>query len=115
MLGFFSNRPNWDPPPPPHPQTSGAPPLVPRGDTLLGRGGGGSQFGRGERHCGTLIYVLCEEAHARLYTNMYKTVQIDTIFDPNLSNWKLPLSFNFTIHIRRITEDLPSVHNIGSK
>ncbi len=39
--------------------TSGVHPLWFRGDTFAcGRGGGGSQFGRGDRHCGTLgIYV----------------------------------------------------------
>ncbi len=57
MLGFF---PNWDSPTL-HPQASVSPPLWLRaGDTLAdGRGCGGSQFGRGDRHCGTLgIYVL---------------------------------------------------------
>jgi hypothetical protein len=61
VLGFFSSRQNWDPPPP-HPRASVPP---------FGFGGGGhirlrergaveSQFGRGDRHCGTLgIYVLC--------------------------------------------------------
>ncbi len=45
-------------PPPPHPQARLSPPGQ---DTLAcGRGGGGSQFRRGDRHCGTLgIYVLC--------------------------------------------------------
>ncbi len=32
-LGFFSNRPNWDPPPP-HPQASESPSLFPGEDTL---------------------------------------------------------------------------------
>ena len=48
MLGFFSGRPNWDP-------------IWFRGGThsLAGERVGGSQFGRGDRHCGTLgIYVL---------------------------------------------------------
>ncbi len=47
VLDFFSSRPNWD---------------FPGGYTLAcGRGGGGgSQFRRGDRHCGTLgLYVLC--------------------------------------------------------
>jgi hypothetical protein len=54
-------------PPPPHPQaTVSALPLVPGGGThlLAGEvvgGGGGSQFRRGDTHCGTLgIYALCE-------------------------------------------------------
>ncbi len=66
VLGFFSSRPNWDSPTP-SPWPSGCfstpqPPLVPRGGphSLAGEGGVGSQFGRGERHCGTLgVYVLC--------------------------------------------------------
>jgi hypothetical protein len=55
MLGFFTSRLNWDPPPPPCEYVS------PLGGThsLGGREGGGSQFGRGDRRCGTLgIYVL---------------------------------------------------------
>jgi hypothetical protein len=36
-IGFLSIRPNWDP-------QASVPPLVP------GRGGGGSQFGRGDRN-----------------------------------------------------------------
>jgi hypothetical protein len=48
---------------PPHPLTSRrmCPPFGSAGDTLAcGRGDGGSQFGRGDRHCGTLgICTLC--------------------------------------------------------
>jgi hypothetical protein len=54
--GFLSSRPNWLPPPP-HPQASVAspPPCFRRGGhTRLGRGGGGSKFGRRDRHSGTL-------------------------------------------------------------
>jgi hypothetical protein len=47
VLGFFSSRLNWDPPPL-HPQAVVLPP--PR----FQRESGGSQFGRGDRHCGTL-------------------------------------------------------------
>jgi hypothetical protein len=65
-LGFFSSRPNWEPPPP-HPQASAPPPLVPGGTLACEREGGGSQFGRGDRHCGTLgIYVLCNTANKEL-------------------------------------------------
>jgi hypothetical protein len=65
VLYFFSSRLNWDPP---HPLTRMrvSPPLV--------RGGGTppfrdrrwrSQFGRGDRHCGTLgiTCTLCAELH----------------------------------------------------
>ncbi len=49
-------------PPPPHPQESVAPspPLVPRGGTTLacGRRGGGSQFGRRDRHSGTQYNII---------------------------------------------------------
>ncbi len=44
----FSSRPNWLPPPP-HPQASVAPHLVP--------GGGGGQFWRRDRHSGTSSIV----------------------------------------------------------
>ncbi len=58
VLGFFSCRPNWDPPTP-LPAGECVPPFGSVGmDTLDGgRGGGagrGSHFGRGDRHCGTL-------------------------------------------------------------
>jgi hypothetical protein len=48
-------------PPPPHPQVSLSPLLVQRGGhTPLREKGGGSQFRRGNRHCGYLgMYVLC--------------------------------------------------------
>jgi hypothetical protein len=59
----IQSRPNWDPSLP-RPLTSVFPPLVPRGGThSLGERvwGGGSQFERWGRHCGTLgIYGLCE-------------------------------------------------------
>jgi hypothetical protein len=66
--------PNWDSPTL-HPQASVSPPLWLRaGDTLAdGRGCGGSQFGRGDRHCGTLgiyVYVLC---------GTMSSIEIDTI------------------------------------
>ena len=40
VLSFLSSRPNWDPPPPPHPQASVTPPpLVPGGTYSLAREG----------------------------------------------------------------------------
>jgi hypothetical protein len=55
VLEFFSSRPKLGPhPPPPHP-------LVPErgeGHNRLREWGGGSQFGRGDRHCGTLPLVF---------------------------------------------------------
>ncbi len=61
MCRLWGWRPNWDPPPP-YLQTCASPPLGPGGTyTLAGDGVEGSQFGRGDRHCGTLgIYVLCD-------------------------------------------------------
>ncbi len=48
MLSLFSSHPNWDSPP---------------RQIACRRGGGESQFGRGDRHCGSLgIYVLCGTA-----------------------------------------------------
>jgi hypothetical protein len=45
--------------PPPLPQASVSPPLWFRGGGE--HTGGGSQFGRGEKHCSTLgLYVLCD-------------------------------------------------------
>jgi hypothetical protein len=41
------------------------PPLGSKGDTLaMGRGGGGSQFGRRDRHSGTLGIVLSNPSNA---------------------------------------------------
>jgi hypothetical protein len=62
VLGFFSSRPNCDPPTlSPPSETVVLPFGSGKGNALaFGRGGGGSQCGRGDRHCGTLgIYVLC--------------------------------------------------------
>jgi hypothetical protein len=59
VLGFFSSRPNWDPPIP-SPAAECVPHLVQGVQFACRRGLGGSQFRRGDRHCGTLgIYVLC--------------------------------------------------------
>jgi hypothetical protein len=53
VLGIFSSRPNW---------RIGIPYPSPA-HSLAGEGVFGSQFGRGDRHCGTLgIYVPCEGA-----------------------------------------------------
>ncbi len=64
VLSIFSSRPNWDPPLP-HPQAS-VPPLLPFGSGVAVHtrlwergGGGGSQSGRGDRHCGTLYRYIC--------------------------------------------------------
>ncbi len=55
VLSFFSSRPSWDPHPLTHRRVSPAPrPPGLGGGPSLARGGGGSQFGRGDRHCGTL-------------------------------------------------------------
>ncbi len=54
VLGFFFSRLNWDPATP-SPAGQWAPPGSGGGDILAcGRESGGSQFGRGDRHCGTL-------------------------------------------------------------
>jgi hypothetical protein len=66
VVGFFSSRPKWAPPPP-HPQVSVFPtPLVVVGEggggthSLAGEGVGESPFRRGDRHCGILgLFVLC--------------------------------------------------------
>ncbi len=65
VLGFFTSRPNWDPPP--NPSLAGEcspPPLVFLGGTYSLAGGGvgvGSKSDEGTEHCGTLdICVLCE-------------------------------------------------------
>ncbi len=59
MLRLFSNRWNWDPPPP-HPQANVPPVPVGGAPSLAGEGVGRSQFRRGDMHCGALyIYVLC--------------------------------------------------------
>jgi len=59
VLAFLSSHPNWVPQPP-HPRASGAPPtLGPRGGhTRLRERGGGSQFGRKERHSDTLGIIF---------------------------------------------------------
>jgi hypothetical protein len=64
---LFLKSSELGPSPPPHPQASVSPTLVPGGTlSLAGEGvGEGSQFGRGDRHYGTLgINVLCV-LHAR--------------------------------------------------
>ncbi len=70
VLGFFSSPPNWEPPPP-HPQASVFPYLGSGGGgpTRLQERGWGSEFGQGDRHCGTLgkyEYVLCAVASSRI-------------------------------------------------
>ena len=66
VIGFFSSSPNWDPPPP-HPQASVFPPFWFRGGGGGGTvtsGRGGAQWGRGDRHCGTLgKYVFCDDVN----------------------------------------------------
>ncbi len=61
MLGFFSVRPNWNPPPP-NTQASVSPPKVLRGggEILLacGRGVGGVPFGRGADTVVLQVYIL---------------------------------------------------------
>jgi hypothetical protein len=68
VLGFFSSRPNWDSPTPSPPDECAAPPGFRGSDTvqsLAGESVGGSQFGRGDSHCGTLgIYVLCDAKYS---------------------------------------------------
>ncbi len=64
VLGFFSNRPIWDP------LTRSVYVLPPfgseRGDTLAcGRGGGGSQLGRGNRHRGTSLLVTTQNSRKK--------------------------------------------------
>jgi hypothetical protein len=66
VLSFFFSRPNWDSPTPsPARRRACLPPLVRGGGeagthSFAGEGVRGSQFQRGDRHCGTLgIYVLC--------------------------------------------------------
>ncbi len=66
VLGFFSSRSNWDPPPHPLTHRRMCPHFGSRGGapSLAGEGGGGSQLGRGDRHCGTL-----QQANASLPWN----------------------------------------------
>ncbi len=64
VLGFFSSRPNWDPPPP-HQQVSvSPPPLIPGGDTLAcGKAGGGGPI----RTIGQpLWYITVQCVHCRV-------------------------------------------------
>ncbi len=57
VLSLFSSRPNWDSPP---------------RQIACRRGGGESQFGRGDRHCGSLgIYVLCGTASLENLPNTF--------------------------------------------
>jgi hypothetical protein len=77
VLGFFLQSSELGSPPTPSPSGKCVPPLIPegKGDTLAcGRGGGGSQLGRGDRHCGTLgTYVLCgREVRRGRRLHMYK-------------------------------------------
>jgi hypothetical protein len=55
VLGFFSSRPNWESPTPSPAGECGPPLWFGGGGTLAcERGDGGSQFRRGDGHCGTL-------------------------------------------------------------
>jgi hypothetical protein len=60
VLIFFSSRPNWESPTSSHADECVPPLWFRRGaHSLAGEGVGVSQFGRGDRHCGTLrVYVL---------------------------------------------------------
>ncbi len=66
VLGFFSNRPT----PSPEGECAPHPPWASGGgNTFRLREREGSQFGRGDRHCGTLgIYVLCDIQYNSTYT-----------------------------------------------
>ncbi len=74
VLGFFSSRWNWDPPPP-HPQASVSPALWFRGGggvthSLAGEGWvGGPQLAGEHRHCGTLSiyfgFYSCQDLRMR--------------------------------------------------
>ncbi len=79
VLGFFSSRPNWDPPMHFLTHTPVCPPPPVSGGGLAGgRGGGGSQFGRDDRHCGTLGTVVL------WYSRYCGTVGfLSGIFSPN--------------------------------
>jgi hypothetical protein len=75
VLSFLYDRPNWDSPPHPLARRQVCTPPPPQfqweGTLACGRGGGGSQFQRGDRHCGTLgIHVLC--ACGRCFPPSYK-------------------------------------------
>jgi hypothetical protein len=63
VLSFFSSHWNWDSPTPSHAGECAPPPFGSRGVThslAEEREGEDYQFGRGDRHCGTLrINVLC--------------------------------------------------------
>jgi hypothetical protein len=63
---FLQSSELGPPPQPSHPQASVSPPVWFRGGgthSLGGEGVGGSHFGRGDRHCGTLgIYVVFTES-----------------------------------------------------
>jgi hypothetical protein len=65
VLSFFSSRPNWDSPPPHTQAIVYPPPPGSGGATPLRERGGGSQFPRGDRHCGSLDIYVFSGAHRR--------------------------------------------------
>ncbi len=81
--GFLFSCPNWLPPPP-YPQASVAPPpFGSRGDTLASGKGAGGQFGRRDRHSGTLgiiqsLYVLYEETSTLVWYNKLPSAKISS-------------------------------------
>jgi hypothetical protein len=63
VLGYFSSRPNW--PPPKRPQTQASVTAA-----FGSEEGWGSQFGRGDRHCGTLGYICTYFVCKPIQTNI---------------------------------------------
>jgi hypothetical protein len=77
-LGFFSSRPNLDSPTPsPRGRVCTPPPTFGSGEghtRLRERVVGWSQFGRGDRHCGTagIMYVHCSHNIKAMYHTVFK-------------------------------------------
>jgi hypothetical protein len=80
--------------PPPHPQPSVSPPLVPGGThSLAGEGVGGSQFGRGDRQCGTLDIYICTLRKSRTSSFVARSRQLLLLFIA----WSLFTKFSIQI------------------
>jgi hypothetical protein len=67
VQSILSSRPNWDSPTPLHASECVPPPFGSGGGSLAGGKGWGSQFERGDRHCGPLgilymFFVLLTES-----------------------------------------------------
>ncbi len=120
VLSFLSSSPYWDSPTPSHAGECVPPPPPPPApgvSTLAwGRGGGGSQFQRGDRHCGTLgVYVLCglryESHELHNYTLRYGQSPASLQLKQRTSRHSKGDQVYYTEHIKNGPLRIPGIYN----